>query len=445
MPEDLVDLRYRLSRRRFVQAGIGAGVLGTLGRLSRAAAAQGRPAARPNVLLIIGDDQGWTDFGFMDHPVIRTPNLDGLAAGGILLPEAYVAAPLCRPSLASILTGLYPHQNRICCNDPPPVKGKTRDEADYSFMKDLPTLPRLLAPLGYRSLQTGKYWEHHYKSGGFTDGMTTKGRHGGPGLVIGRKTMDPIYRFVDDCQAKGDPFFLWYAPFMPHTPHNPPKRLLEKYAVDGRPERVAKYYAMCEWFDETCGDLLGYLDKRGLRENTLVAFLVDNGWTEGYLAEKTGGKGQAKGKQSPYDGGVRTPFVLNWPGRIRPGTSADLAVAVDLAPTILTACGAKPTGQMQGINLLDADARADRKAVFGEAFVHTARDTTRPGPNLRARWVREGPWKLIVPAKTDSELSGEPELYNLAEDPFERTNLAADHAERVQRLRRQLDAWWTPR
>jgi len=454
MTDDLVVLRYRLSRRRFVQASLGtaaAGAVGALGPLARAAAGETGPTDRPNVLLIIGDDQGWTDFGFMDHPVIRTPNLDGLAAGGLLLPEAYVAAPLCRPSLASLLTGLYPHQHGICCNDPPGPRGE-RAERDYHFMKDLATIPRLLAPLGYRSLQTGKYWEHHYKTGGFTDGMTTKGRHGGPGLVIGRETMDPIYRFVDDCQAEGDPFFIWYAPFMPHTPHNPPKRLLEKYAVDGRPERVARYYAMCEWFDETCGSLLRYLEKKGLRENTLVLYITDNGWIGGYLAEKTYGKllggkrmwSQPKGKQHVYEGGVRTPVILNWPGHIRPAKSADLAVAVDFAPTILAACGAEPTDRMQGINLLDADARAARKAVFGEGFVHTARDTTRPGPNLRARWVREGPWKLIVPAKTDPEFYGEPELYNLAEDPFERTNLAADHAERVQRLRRQLDGWWKP-
>jgi len=448
MLDDLVDLRYRLSRRRFVQAGIGAGVLGTLGRLARAAA----ESDRPNILLIIGDDQGWTDFGFMDHPDIRTPHLDALAAGGILLPEAYVAAPLCRPSLASILTGLYPHQHGICCNDPPTVQGKTRDEADYPFMKDLPTVPRLLAPLGYRSLQTGKYWEHHYKTGGFTDGMTVKGRHGEAGLVIGRETMQPIYDFINNCTAANDPFFLWYAPFLPHTPHNPPERLLKKYAAEGRPERVAKYYAMCEWFDETCGDLFRYLEKKGLRENTFVLYITDNGWTEGYLAEKTygrlpGGKRawpQTKGKQHVYEGGVRTPVILNWPGHIRPGTADDLAAAVDLAPTILAACGAEPTKDMQGINLLDADARAARKAVFGEGFIHTARDTTRPGPNLRARWVREGPWKLIVPAKTDPEFYGEPELYNLADDPFERTNLAAGHADRVQRLRRQLDAWWMP-
>jgi len=454
MPDDLLALRYRLHRRGFIRAGLGAvaaGALGPLGCLSHAAEDRGSAADRPNILLIIGDDQGWTDFGFMDHPVVETPNLDRLASGGLLLPEAYVAAPLCRPSLASILTGLYPHQHGISCNDPPGPRGK-RAERDYQYMKGLTTIPRLLAPLGYRSLQTGKYWEHHYKTGGFTAGMTVSGRHGGPGLAIGRKTLEPIERFVDDCRAKGDPFFIWYAPFLPHTPHNPPRRLHEKYKAAGRPDRVARYYAMCEWFDETCGRVLSYLEKKGLRENTFVLYITDNGWTEGLLAEKTYGKlpggkrmwPQPKGKQHVYDGGVRTPVILNWPGHVRPARSGDFALAVDLAPTILAACGAEPTDPMQGLDLLDSDARAGRKAIFGEGFVHTARDTAHPAANLRARWVREGPWKLIVPAGTDPKFYGKPELYNLADDPFERHDLAAGHPEKVAHLRKRLDAWWTP-
>jgi len=454
MSADLVDLRYGIRRRGLLRAGLGAaaaGAMGTLGCLSNAAENRGSGTDRPNILLIIGDDQGWTDFGFMDHPVVKTPNLDRLASGGLLLPEAYVAAPLCRPSLASILTGLYPHQHGICCNDPPGPR-KERAERDYQYMKDLPTIPRRLAPLGYRSLQTGKYWEHHWRTGGFTDGMTVKGRHGGPGLAIGRKTFEPIERFVDDCRTAGAPFFIWYAPFLPHTPHNPPKRLHEKYRADGRPDRVARYYAMCEWFDETCGQVLDILEKKGVRENIFVLYITDNGWTEGRLAEKSYGQlpggnrmwPQPKGKQNVYEGGVRTPVILNWPGHVRPGRSGDLTLAVDLAPTILDACGAEPTDRMQGLNLLDAGARAARKAVFGEGFVHTARDTAHPTANLRARWVRQGPWKLIVPAKTDPEFYGKPELYNLADDPFERNDLAGDRPQKVKHLRRLLDAWWKP-
>jgi arylsulfatase A-like enzyme len=105
------------------------------------------------------------------------------------------------------------------------------------------------------------------------------GRHGDIGLKIGREGLKPITDFVEHAQKEKKPFLLWYAPFLPHTPHNPPERLLKKYRKEGRPMDQAKYFAMCEWFDETCGELLGYLDNQGLTENTLVVFTCDNGWS----------------------------------------------------------------------------------------------------------------------------------------------------------------------
>ena len=177
---DPIALRYELSRRRFLEAGLAGGAaMGLPGALARAADAPS-PSGRPNVVLIVSDDQGWTDFGFMGHPHVRTPNLDKLAGAGALFPQAYVPAPLCRASLASLLTGQYPHQHGICCNDPP-AGSRSKPAQNYQFMKALPTIPRLLAGRGYKSFQTGKYWEYHYSTGGFTAGMTTTGRHGGPG------------------------------------------------------------------------------------------------------------------------------------------------------------------------------------------------------------------------------------------------------------------------
>ena len=128
------------------------------------------PAAeRPNVVLIISDDQGWGDFGFMGHEVIRTPNLDRLAADSAVFPNGYVPTSLCRASLASLMTGLYGTQHKICCNDFPTEKDRS---ATHPFIKSVPTVPRLLAEAGYASLQTGKFWEGHYSNAGFTDGMT---------------------------------------------------------------------------------------------------------------------------------------------------------------------------------------------------------------------------------------------------------------------------------
>jgi uncharacterized sulfatase len=393
---------------------------------------------KPNVVLIVADDQGWTDFGFMGHGDVRTPHLDKLAAESATFVNGYVPTSLCRASLATLLTGQFAHQHKICCNDPPDGVDRA---AMHPFIKKAPALPRLLGEAGYVSLQTGKYWEGHYANAGFTAGMTTKGRHGDDGLVIGRKTMKPIYDFVEG--NKGKPFFVWYAPMMPHEPHNPPGRLLKKYAAGGRNPKVAKYYAMIEWFDETVGELMGYLDKHDLRKNTLVVFVVDNGWIQETGEKKTTrGWFAPKSKLSPYDGGLRTPVLIRWPGHTKAGKYADLVSTVDIAPTILSAAGVAVPKEMRGLSLLGAAAGKGplkREAVFGEIFEHTALDLDRPAVNLTHRWVRQGDWKLIVPEK------GKPELYDLKSDPFEKANLAEKHADRVRRLTAVLDAWWRGR
>ncbi len=270
-------MRTSLDRRRFLQMSTAAGAA-VLARATPSLAAQPRT---PNVVFMIGDDQGWNDFGFMGHKVIRTPRLDRLAAESAVFPLGYVPSSLCRASLATILTGLYPYQHRICCNDPP--KGVARAEM-HPFIKTAPALPRLLRPAGYRSLQTGKFWEGHFSNAGFTHGQSSdRDRHIAPKPQIGRDTMQPIYDFID--QSGQTPFFVWYAPMMPHLPHTPPQRLLQHYAVKGRDLNIARYYAMCEWFDETCGQLLDHLDRRKLRDNTLVLFCIDNGWVQPTVQE----------------------------------------------------------------------------------------------------------------------------------------------------------------
>src|SRR5262249_30243510 len=247
--------------------------------------------------------------------------------------------------------------------------------------------------------------------------------------------------FID---AGGDrPFFVWYAPMLPHEPHNPPERLLRKYNVEERNLKLAKYFAMCEWLDETVGELLDGLDRRRLRESTLVLFVVDNGWIQ-ETGEKrtTRGNSAPKSKLSPYDGGLRTPLLIRWPGRVKPARYDDLVSPIDVVPTILAAAGIEPPPEMQGLSLLDVAAgkgRLKRDAVFGEIFLHTATDIEQPAVNLTDRWVRAGDWKLIVPVK------GKAELYNVKDDPFEKTDLAANREEDVTRLRQRLDAWWRGR
>jgi uncharacterized sulfatase len=274
-------------------------------------------------------------------------------------------------------------------------------------------------------------------------------------LKIGRTGLQPIFDFIESAGQK--PFFIWYAPFMPHTPHTPPERLLQKYQKDGRPVALARYYAMCEWFDETCGQLIDYLDEHQLSKNTLVVYVTDNGWIQRTpeTSVPAGWKPQfaPKSKQSPSEGGVRTPIMLRWPGRISPGQFRDVPVSsIDLAPTILQACGIQPPDAMPGINLLDVCDGRDiaREAIFGESFAHDIADITDPTRSLLNLWCIEGKWKLLL--FHDGQLGRyraiheqrprAPQLFDLSADPHEERNLAEQHPEVVQRLTRRIQTWW---
>ena len=409
---------------------------------------------RPNVLLIIGDDMAWTDYGFMGHPEIRTPHLDRLAREGVVFRRGYVTASLCSPSLASLITGHYPHQTLITGNEPPmPVRAASKRYADPAFLGEVralyanlgrfPVLPGELGRSGYRSLQTGKWWGGSYRNGGFTEGMSAGdpehgGRHGDAGLKIGRETMGPIHDFIRRTRDAGQPFFVWYAPMMPHDPHTPPERLLAKYHTGTNSIHTARYRAMCEWFDETCGDLLGFLDRENLATNTLVVCLADNGWLQKPDAP---GCDMTRSKNSPFDGGLRTPVILRWPGRIAPRFDDTPVSSVDLYPTIARACGVDPPAGLPGVDLLDSAALASHGPVFGSVGHHNAIEVAKPGRNTRWRFMVEGGWKLIDPNPPEP---GAPRLFRITEDPMERDDLAAAHPERVAAMRKRLDAWWNP-
>jgi uncharacterized sulfatase len=408
-------------------------------------------AETPNVFLIISDDQAWTDYSFMRHPRVQTPHIDRLARESLTFTRGHVPSSLCCPSLASIITGLYPHQHRITSNDPSVPAGMTPIQFSQSpafqagrevmnrHLEAVPTLPRVLKEQGYLSLQTGKWWQGHYRRGGFTHGMTEGQRHGDRGLEIGRATMQPIYDFLELSKKEHKPFFVWYAPLMPHEPHTPPERLLKKYQQETVSPRIARYWGMVEWFDETVGELLGYLDKQDLAKDTMVVFLADNGW----IQSPDRGSYAPKSKQSPYEGGLRTPLLLRWPGKVQPRTSEIPVLSIDIMPTLLAAIGLQPTSEMQGINLLDEQAVSNRKAVCGECFTHNAVDPNDPAASLRWRWTIEGPWKLIIPDAIN-EPNEQAELYDLVKDPHENTNLASQHADVVARLSARLNSWWNP-
>jgi uncharacterized sulfatase len=261
------------------------------------------------------------------------------------------------------------------------------------------------------------------------------GRHGDEGLKIGREGINAAVAFMDKAAESRKPFFLWYAPMMPHQPHNPPDRIFSHYRAKTDSPYIARYQAMCEWFDDTVGEVLNYLDRKDLTENTLVVFLSDNGWIQNPDSEGFA----PRSKRSPYDGGIRTPIILRWPERIKPAENPLLASSVDLAPTILRAAGIRTSSP--GIDLLNANEIGRRKAVFGGIFTHNAVDIDNPAANLEYRWIVSGDLKLIAPGP-ESPKGAHIELFDLTRDPLEKSNLASEDSAAVERLRKLLDRWW---
>ena len=425
------------------------------------ASAQESTTAKPNVVLILSDDQAWNDYGFMGHAQIETPNLDQLASEGVLFRRGYVPTSLCRPSLMTLITGHYAYSHGVTGNDPSPKYAEKSSELYAQRRAELisnidrfETLPELLAEQGYLSHQSGKWWEGNYRRGGFSHGMTRGfpepgGRHGDDGLKIGREGMEPIREFVDMAVEQEKPFFLWYAPFLPHTPHNPPKRLLDKYRRDDLPLTIAKYYAMCEWFDESCGELMKILKNSGQLDNTLVVYVTDNGWIQN--PERNGYA--PRSKQTPYEGGIRTPIMFSWPGKLQAADRPELVSSIDLVPTILAAAGARQPDGLPGLNLwplLQTGDRIEREAVFGEGFAHDVADTKKPEASLLYRWCIAGKWKLIMTydgevnryTSTHPRTEIGPQLFDLLADPTEQDNVAASNPDVVARMLGKLNAWY---
>ena len=421
-----------------------------------------RADSSPNIVLILSDDQSWTDYGFMGHDHIRTPHLDRLASRSVLFRRGYVPTALCRPSLMTLTTGHYAHRHGLSGNSPSRRHAEPgsklyneRRAALISYIDRFDTLPELLVERGYLCHQSGKWWEGNYSRGGFTHGMTrgfpNPGCRGGDdGWKIGREGMKPVEQFVDMAIERRKPFFLWYAPMMPHVPHTPPKRLLAKYADAGLNRHIAGYYAMCEWFDETCGQLLGYLDKKGVRDNTLVVYVADNGWVQ----RPNGGGHVARSKASPYEMGIRTPIMFSWPGKFSPADREEVVSSIDIVPTILAAAGARQPAALPGLDLLsnlEAGTPIAREMIFGENFAHNIADIEDPEASLTFRWCIAGRWKLLLTydgevvrtnEQWDSRTVKCPQLFDLMEDPHEKHNLAAAHPREVARLAKAISDWY---
>jgi uncharacterized sulfatase len=206
---------------------------------------------------------------------------------------------------------------------------------------------------------------------------------------------------------------------------------------------------MCDWFDETCGELLGMIDDAGQRDNTLVVYVTDNGWIQN--PEKNGYA--PRSKQTPYEGGIRTPIMYRWPGKIPAGERSELATSIDIVPTMLAAAGAEIPPGLPGLNLLpklESESPIDRKRIFGESFAHDIADIENPEASLLFRWCIEGKWKLLLTydgevnryVTTHPRTEKRPQLFDLVADPSEQTNLAGQNPEVVARLVKAINGWY---
>jgi uncharacterized sulfatase len=411
-----------------------------------AAACSSRPGrdepVKPNIVLVVGDDQGYPYAGFMGDPIVKTPNLDRLAAGGVVFPTAYVTASTCEPSLRTLLTGGEPF---------PRFPGQPRPPgAGWGGMNPEETLAGLLKQQGYASFQAGKHWQDTYARAGFTEGTKDEHSTGGSfermmggreGLAVGRTTMQPIYDFID--RHAEEPFFLYYAPNLPHRPWNAPPKQRAKYKdveKELTPDALG-YYAGISWLDDSIGDLVAYLEKKGLRSRTLIVYLSDNGFEMGphdtFEPDKI-----EKGKDSMAEIGFRTPLIFNWPGHIPKGVvRPDLVSSLDLFPTLLGFAGAPIPTSAVGLDLrpaLESGTPVPRAELIGvmQKVRPVAVDRTPLPWAKRAYYIRTPQWHYLQYPEEKRE-----QLFDIQADPREQHDLTATHPEQIEAFRKQIEAW----
>jgi arylsulfatase A-like enzyme len=421
-------------------------------------------ASRPNIVYLLADDLGFTDVGFHGSD-IKTPHIDKLAAAGARL-EAFYVQPVCSPTRAALMTGRYPMRHGL-------QVGVVRPWAQYGLPLEERPLPQALQEAGYFTAICGKWHLGHFqraylptnrgflhqyghyngaldyfthdRDGGFDwhrndqvcrdEGYTT--------VLLG----DEAVRLIEQ-QDASRPFFL-YVPFnAPHAPLQALPEYLQKYQSIADQKRRT-YAAMVNCVDDQIGRIVAALEKRGLIGNTLIAFSSDNG---GPLQSGATNGPLRAGKGTLYEGGIRVSAFANWPGQIAPGTVVNQSLHIaDWYPTLLKLAGAS-LEQRLALDGRDAwPTIAENKATPHDEILHN----TTPGNGA----IRVGKWKLILNgnrgedgsealAQSDNQAKKNKknkavaaetvELFNIDDDPYEKTNLAEQHPEKVQELRARL-------
>ncbi|MFM2383388.1 MAG: Arylsulfatase, partial [Verrucomicrobiota bacterium] len=398
----------------------------------------------PNIVILFADDLGINDLGCFGRKDQRTPNLDKLAADGARFTQAYAAASVCSPSRAALMTGQSPARLKITTF----LTGRT-DRASHRLLSapinlhlpaGVPTIAELLKPKGYVSAAVGK-WHlggkgHQPTDHGFDEYFPGRANPGAESPQGGKGELgqaDFAAKFIAKNKAK--PFLLYLAFDNPHIPLAAPAKGIAANAQSFHPT----YAALVESLDAAVGRVLKALEEQGVAQNTMVVFASDNGGvhiSELKESPATYNAPSRAGKGFVYEGGIRTPLIIRYPGRLASRVIAEPVVLGDLVPTIcaLAKVPAPAPLDFQDISPLLFDSKPPADAKPRALFWHQPHYMNQGGKPAGA--IREGDWKLI-----EQYEDGSLELYNLAKDPGERTDLAAAEPARVAALRGKLEAW----
>ena len=432
--------------------------------------------AKPNIIFILADDLGWVDLGCYGSTFHETPNLDRLAAQGMRFTDAYAACSVCSPTRASIMTGKYPARLHLTDWLPGQPNRPNQKLNRPDFQKFLPleeiTIAEALKAGGYQTALIGKWHlgedaEYYPEHQGFDLNIAGSG-HGHPpsyfspyklpnlpdgpqGEYLNDRLTDEALKFIE--QSKDKPFFLYLPHYAVHTPLQAKADVIEKYKkkaaqlpsnrvtfmVDQKimvrqMQDVPVYAAMIESLDENVGRLLDKLTALGLDKNTVVIFTSDNGGLATGKGTPACNLPLRMGKGWPYEGGIREPLIVKWPGVTMPGgVSGAPVVSTDYYSTLLQIAGLPPTEQVVDgqsiVPLLKGDVRPERPIFWH--YPHYSPQGSAPNGA-----VRQGEFKLIEWYE-DMRV----ELYNLKDDIGERNNLAATMPAKTDELRKLLHDW----
>lgn len=419
---------------------------------------------KPNIIFILIDDMGWRDASCYGSTFYETPNIDKLAASGMKFTNAYAACPVCSPTRASILTGRYPPRYNLTTFLPGrkdmPSQKLLQAKINQFLPLDEVTLANVLKPAGYVSASIGKWHlggqEYWPEKRGFDVNVGGAAAGSPPGYFkfgklpnlqakddneyLTDRLTEEAEKFIEKNKEK--PFFLYLPHYAVHIPLQAKKDLIAKYEKKAKPDadqNNAVYAAMMESVDDSVGRIMKKLDDLKIAERTIVFFFSDNGGLsvkEGPNTPATNNAPLRTGKGYLYEGGIREPLIVRWPGAIKLGSVSDVPViSVDFFPTILEMAGIKHESAkpIDGVSIVPVLKQVGdlKPREFYWHFPHYTNQGGKPGGA-----TRQGDWKLI-----EHYENGKLELFNLKEDIGEKNDLAAKMPDQAKELHAKLAAW----